>query len=253
MSDVVVWIVYALLATVRLTIGLAATPLFSAFRIPMLARLVLVIALGGLAAQASPHLVNNAQRVLQLQFLLPAVAHEMVFGLLLALGVHVAFACLSVAGRLMDTQVGFNMGAVLDPVSKGHAAVMSSGLDMLAVLLFFVSDAHHIVLSGYFRTFEVLPIGGEVAIEHWMSLALASSVMFSMGFVVAAPVVVALLLADVVVAVVSRNLPQMNVLILSIPLKILLGISILSVGVRLLGPVLHQVLLMPVTLLDKAL
>jgi flagellar biosynthetic protein FliR len=60
-----------------------------------------------------------------------------------------------------------------------------------------------------------------------------------------------LLLADVVVAVVSRNLPQMNVMFLSIPVKVLLGLAVAVVSVRLLGPVTQKVMMVPIDLIDK--
>lgn len=167
---------------------------------------------------------------------MPALGNELALGLLLSVGVHAAFATFAIAGRLIDAQMGFTLGAVLDPVSKGHTAVMASGLNMLAIVLFFVSDAHHLLLAGFFRTFELLPIGHALTVAGWFPVAQGAGAMFALGFVVASPVVIALLLADVVVAVVSRNLPQMNVMFLSIPLKVLLGMAIMAVAVRLLSP-----------------
>lgn len=249
MNDPLLWVQATMLAAVRLTLGLAMTPLFSAFNVPMLARLILILTLAGLAASAMPVELAHAQ--LSAGYLVPAIGNELALGLLLSVGVHTAFATFSVAGRLIDAQMGFTLGAVLDPVSKGHAAVMASGLNMLAILLFFLSDAHHLLLTGFFRTFELLPIGHAMSIDGWLPMAQGAGAMFSMGFVIASPVVIALLLADVVVAVVSRNLPQMNVMFLSIPLKVLLGMAVMGASVRLLSPVIQKVLVLPLSMLDK--
>lgn len=244
------WVQSTLLASVRLGFGLAMTPLFSAFGMPMTARLILVLTLAGLAAGANPIVLGTVDQ-LALPFLVAATLKELTLGVMLSVGVHAAFATFAIAGRLIDAQMGFTLGAVLDPVSKGHAAVMASGLNMLAIVLFFVSDACHVLFTGYFRTFELLPIGGGVSLDGWLPIAQGVGAMFSTGFVVASPVVIALLLADVVVAVVSRNLPQMNVMFLSIPLKVLLGMAVMAASVQLLSPVVHQALLLPLTLLDK--
>ena len=238
-----------MLATARLTLGLALTPLFSAFAMPMLARLMFVLMLASLVV-GLPGTVP-AEMSVSLAYLAPALAREAGLGLMLSLGVHASFATFAIAGRLIDTQLGFTLGAVLDPVSKGHAAVVSSGLSLLAVVLFFVTDVHQLVFTGYFRTFDLLPLGRPWLIDGWYPVVVAAGGMFSMGFVIAAPVVVALLLADVVVAVVARNLPQMNLLFLSIPLKVLLGLSVMAVAVHFLSLVASQVLLMPVSMLDK--
>jgi flagellar biosynthesis protein FliR len=250
MDDTLLWVQTAMLAAVRLTLGLAMTPLFAVFGVPMLARLVLTLSFAGLAAtMALPAVATHAQ--LSVGYLIPAIANELALGLLLSVGVHSAFAAFSVAGRLIDAQMGFTLGAVLDPVSKGHAAVISSGMNMLAILMFFVSDAHHWLLAGFFRTFELLPVGQPLSVEGWLPMAVGSGAMFSIGFVIASPVVVALLLADVVVAVISRNLPQMNVMFLSIPLKVLLGMAVMAVAVRVMGPAVQKALTLPITLLDK--
>lgn len=245
------WFQSVLLASVRLTVGLAMTPLFSAFGMPMLARLLFVLVLAGLAMQAPNAIVPAAS--LDMGFVLPAIGQELAMGLVLSIGVHAAFAAFSVAGRLIDTQLGFTLGAVLDPVSKGHAAVLSTGMSSLAIVLFFVGDAHQLVLTGYFRTFELLPVGQSVDWAGWLPLVQAAGGMFSIGFLIAAPVVVALWLADVVVAVVARNLPQMNLLFISIPLKVLLGLFVMTVALYFMAPVADRALTLPVQMLDKVI
>lgn len=249
MDTLLPWAGSVLLASVRLTLGLAMTPLFSAFGVPMVSRLILVLVFASLAVSGAP---QPAAGLVSLDGgFLSSLMSEMAIGLLMAVGVHTAFAAFAVAGRLIDAQMGFTLGAVLDPVSQGHAAVMASGLNLLAVVLFFVTDVHHLLLAGFFRTFELLPLGQALSVGGWLPMAQGAGMMFVLGFAMASPVVVALLLTDVVVGVVSRNMPQMNVLFLSIPLKVLLGIAVMVVSVRLLGPVAHKVLMLPLTLLDK--
>lgn len=239
-----VWLHLTLMASIRLTLGLVMTPLFSAFGVPALARIILVLAFASFAASMSVD-AHSASLPMDMAALARTVAGEASVGLLMAVGIHTAFAAFAIAGRLMDIQIGFSLGAALDPVSKGHSAVMASSMNILAVLLFFVSEAHHLILAAFFKTFELLPIGQAMGVEGWLPVAQGAGVMFSLGFAVASPVVVALLLTDVVVAVVSRNLPQMNVMFLSIPIKVLLGLVVMVVAVRLLGPVAQKVLLVP--------
>lgn len=251
LDALLLWIQAMLLASIRLGVGLGMTPLFSAFGVPMLARLIVVLTLAGLAAGAQP-IDSLASTQLSFSFLAAASLRELALGVMLSVGVHASFAAFSIAGRLIDAQMGFSLGAVLDPVSKGHAAVMASGLNMLAVVLFFVSDACRALFTGYFQTFELLPLGAGMALDGWLPVVEGVGAVFSIGFLVASPVVVALLLADVVVAVISRNLPQMNVMFLSIPLKVLLGMAVMAASIQLLVPVVHQALALPLVLLDKA-
>ncbi len=250
MDSALLWFHATLLASVRLALGLTMTPLFTAFNVPMLARLILTLVFAGLAASQAVD-AQGAVLSASLGHVLSGLGTEVAVGLLIAVGVQAAFAAFAVAGRLMDVQMGFSLGAVLDPVSKGHATVISSGLNMLAVVLFFVSDAHELLLAGVFRTFELLPLGQPVAVAGWLPVALGAGAMFSLGFIMASPVVVALMLADVVVGVTSRNMPQMNVLFLSIPLKLLLGLVVMITAIRVIGPVMQHVLTLPLSLLDK--
>ena len=75
--------------------------------------------------------------------------------------------------------------------------------------------------------------------------------MFTLGFLVASPVVVALWLADVVLGVLSRNMPQMNVMFLGFPVKVMLGLSILAASMGLMEPLFQKVLMLPVLLVDR--
>ena len=250
MQEWLLWSHAWLLASVRLSVGLAMTPLFSAFSVPVMSRLIIVLALSGLVV---PLALDGGGASLPPDggALIQALGNELAIGLLIAVGVHAAFTALTVAGRVVDIQMGFSLGAVLDPVSKGHSAVIATGMSLLGVVAFFVSQAHHLLLAGVFRTFELLPLGQPLSMGGWFAVAHGAGAMFTLGLALASPVVVALLLADVVVAVVSRNLPQMNVLFLSIPIKVLLGLLVMSVAVRFMGPVIQQVLMLPLGLLDR--
>lgn len=251
MQSLALWVQMMLLASVRLGVGLAMTPLFSAFGMPMIVRLLFVLMMAGLAVQA-PHAIAP-QTSLDMAYVLPAFGQELVMGLVLSMGVHSAFAAFAIAGRLIDTQLGFTLGAVLDPVFKGHSAVLSGGLGSLAVVLFFVGEAHQLVLTGYFRTFELLPVGQPLDWAAWLPLAQAAGGMFSIGFLMAAPVVVALWLADVVVAVVARNMPQMNLLFISMPLKVLLGLFVMVVAIHFMAPAANNALTLPIQMLGKVI
>jgi flagellar biosynthetic protein FliR len=86
----------------------------------------------------------------------------------------------------------------------------------------------------------VFPLGVPPSFDDPMRMLRAAGVMFSAGLALAAPVVLALLLTDVFVGVASRNLPQVNVLVLAIPLKVLVGYLVLSLSVVAWAPVVDH-------------
>lgn len=241
MNEWLLWSQAMLLVSIRLTVGLAMTPVFGGFGIPVLARLAIVVSLSLLSvgsAVSLPAPMGPSDMAL-------AAGREFIIGLAMATGVQAAFAAMSAAGRLMDVQMGFSVGAILDPVSKGHSAVMAGSLNMLAVVVFFVSDAHAVLLSTVCRSFQHVPVWSSLLDRGFEHLLTSGAFMFSMGLAMASPVVAALLLTDLVIAVVSRNLPQMNLLFLSIPLKILLGLAVLLVSLKVLGGVMLKMLAFP--------
>lgn len=242
MNEWLSWSQAMLLVTVRLTVGLAMTPLFGSFGMPASARLALIVSMAALAVGSAGglHVVPMGMPEMAL-----AAGREFLIGLAMAVGVQTAFAAVTVAGRLMDVQMGFSVGAILDPVSKGHSAVVAGGLNMLAVVAFFVSDAHALLLTTVCRSFQRIPVLEKLQEGGLDHLLLAGAQMFAVGLAIASPVVAALLLTDLVIAVLSRNLPQMNLLFLSIPLKILLGLTVLILSLKAMSALILKVLNSP--------
>ncbi|QPF74687.1 flagellar biosynthetic protein FliR [Roseateles sp. DAIF2] len=154
---------------------------------------------------------------------------EFGLGAVLALGVNIGFAVFTFAGRLLDIQIGFGMGQVLDPVSRQQMPVLTGIFHQLALVAFFSSAAFASFLIGFGRGLDLIPVG-----QAWLpGAAVAAAIkgvggLFSLGFAMAAPVVIVLMLMDFALGVVARNLPQMNMFALAIPLKVVAGIAALA-------------------------
>lgn len=161
--------------------------------------------------------------------LIAAFMAEVVIGASLGMGILMAFAAFSVAGRLLDIQIGFGIAQVFDPVSRRQVPILSSLFEQLAIVLFFLVNGHHALLRGLAYSVERFP-PGQFA---WTDLNLFAvlqqvSGMFSLGFALVAPVVFCLFLLEFTMGVFTRNLPQMQIFVLAIPLKIMVGMAALS-------------------------
>ena len=222
------WTATVMLLTVRIAAVLLLTPVLYAVTMPATVRVLVVVALAcivampfGSAAAAEPSDVGS---------LVAAMLREAAVGATLGLGILMAFAGFTVAGRLIDVQVGYGMGQVFDPLTRSRAPVLSAVFGLLATVFFFIVDGHHALLRGIAYSVERFPVGGE-----WAGQAAAEpmvrqvAALFALGFALAAPVVLGLLLVEFALGVVSRNLPQMNMLVMGIPVKILVGLLALSV------------------------
>ncbi len=231
------WLLTVMLLSVRLGVAVGLSPALSSFGLPLFVRTALVFALAVLVAGAVPASPGLEQLVEQPARLLEAVGAEAFVGMLLGLGVHVALAAFALAGRLLDVQIGFGIGSIFDPLTRASANVLATLMSVVGVTLFFLADAHLALASLVGRSAGEFPLGALPAFDDPMRMLVAAGTMFTTGVALAAPVVLALLMTDVLVGMASRNLPQVNVLVLSIPLKVLVGYLVLALSVTAWVPV----------------
>jgi flagellar biosynthesis protein FliR len=222
------WIAGVLLLATRIAALLLLTPVLYAIPVPPLARLLITLGLSCVIALPFAEQMSAAPR--DTGALLRAVLQEAAIGATLGLGVLMAFAGFALAGRLADIQVGFGVAQVFDPLTRTHLPILSSILGLFAVVFFFAVNGHHALLRGIAFSVERMPVGG-----GWSAAGAAepltrqAAVLFGLGFALAGPIVLSLLLLEFALGVISRNLPQMNMLVLGIPVKIVCGLLALSV------------------------
>jgi flagellar biosynthetic protein FliR len=236
------WAFSVMLLTVRLSVAVALSPALSSYGVPTMVRGSLTIALAVLTfANRAPVPDADAWLVTPGAMIAPILA-EVLVGALLGLGVHVLLGAFSLAGRLMDVQIGFAIGSVFDPVTRASSNILGSLLSLIGVALFVISNAHLELARLVATSIDVLPLGAMPALDNPLQPLLAAGSMFALGLAFAGPVVVALLLTDVAIAVTSRNMPQLNVLVLAIPVKVIVAYLVLSIAVLGWGPLMQQAL-----------
>lgn len=222
------WITAVLLLATRIAVVLLLTPILYAVSMPALVRLLVTLALA--CVLAMPFGAQAAVDVQDTGALAVALLHEAAVGATLGLGVLMAFAGFALAGRLVDVQIGFGIAQVFDPATRTRLPIVSAVFGLLAAVFFFLVDGHHALLRGIAFSVERIPVG-----RPWAAGAAADPLLhqgaglFALGFALASPVVLGLLLVEFALGVVSRNLPQMNMLVVGIPVKILVGLFALSV------------------------
>lgn len=154
-------------------------------------------------------------------------ASEIITGLVLGYLTNLAFICGRIAGNFMDIQIGFSMMTIFDPTSQSNATLVERILTMLTVVLFLVIDGHHILITALIDSYNTVHIGKFILGNESAMYALhAFAEFFIIGIKIAMPIVIVLIITDIVMGLVSRTVPQLNVMILGMPVKILLGFSI---------------------------
>lgn len=218
-----------LLALVRSAAWLAVAPPFNHRSIPLQVRAGLAAAL---ALAVTPWVSRQiGTTVYDTPGLLGTVAVQALAGAGLGVLVLILMTAVQSAGSMLDLFGGFSISSAYDPFDNAQAAIWGRFYDLLAVVLLFVINGHLLLLKGFITSFQAVPL-------HAPPLnGLASTVLsdvttyFAAAVEVAAPLLAALFLAQVVMGMVSRAAPAMNVLSLSFPFMILLTILLASLAV----------------------
>lgn len=172
-------------------------------------------------------------------FLFLFVMKEVFIGLAIGFSVRVLFMAVNVAGEIISIQSGFSFARFMDPLSMTQVTVIEQLKNLLAMLLFLTIDAHHILVRAIVASFRDVPIGN-VTIQQSFYQYLINIVgrIFVTGFKIGAPIIVTLLFVELALAMLSRMIPQINIFIEGVPLKILVTILMFSCSLGVIVPVI---------------
>lgn len=166
---------------------------------------------------------------------------EMVLGLTLGLAIRFFFAGIQSGGELVAMQMGFSMITFADPMSGGQTGVIAHFLYMVSTLIFLSLDGHLYLLRGFVETFEYIPAGGlfisDVLVRQILNLA---TMLFTLAVKVIAPVMAALFLVELGLALMSRAAPQIHIMEVGFPLKIAVGFFFVSMLFFMLSEEVRQ-------------
>ncbi|MDD6133836.1 MAG: flagellar biosynthetic protein FliR [Selenomonadaceae bacterium] len=158
-----------------------------------------------------------------------AVLSELFIGWLIGFVAYISFAAITMAGKVMDMQVGFAIVNVMDPTSGQQMPLIGSFLYNLTVIVFLVVNGHHMLIDALFESFKMVPL---LSMEPSLSLSLIianfTTGIFLTGMKVAMPVTFAILLTNVGLGILARTMPQMNIFVVGIPMQLTVGVLILS-------------------------
>jgi flagellar biosynthesis protein FliR len=233
------WLLMVSLISVRLAALLWSTPLFVLGRIPPRVFVLLVIAFGVSLALILPS--ANFVGPLSLGGWVLAALCELLVGLLMAFGLHSAFAAFSFGGRLLDLQIGFGVASLINPASQEQESLLGTVLLAVGVMTFYLIDGHHLIIRAVVQSVEWFPIGRPLVQLPMDAILKQFGLMFSLGVVLVAPVVTTLLLIDIALAMASRTMPQMNVFMVSIPVKIVAGLMVLAASTAFMPGVFRRI------------
>jgi flagellar biosynthetic protein FliR len=158
------------------------------------------------------------------------ILNEAIYGLAMGLIVVVVFSVVKMAGRITERQMGMAMAQVLDPLTGERSQPLGSLLEMIFIILFLSVNGHHLFLLTISRSYEAFPAGSIPTIPVLTDgITQAGLAMFVASLRLAAPMLAAFLLLMVVLAVLARIVPEMNILFVSFPLRVGLGLLMVAI------------------------
>lgn len=165
-------------------------------------------------------------------------AYFIIAGREVLIGILMGFVCtffvhaVEFAGHVLGLQMGFAASTLFDPMSRSEVSVIGRFQGLVAVVLFLVMNGHHVLLSSFASSFSILPPSmSSFAAAAGDQLINATSGIFIVAVRVAIPVVSALFMVEVGLALLSKTVPQMNIFVVGFPLKIAVGLTVLAISV----------------------
>ena len=178
---------------------------------------------------------TSIQEVTSNYFLIIYMFFEVTNGIILGLISNIAFEVVLMAGSLIDVHIGLSMVNTIDPNSETNTTITGNLLHYVALVIFFIVDGHHMLIKSLIESFILLPIGkGLLYGDTMMTMIEIIANYFVIGLKIALPIVLIILLADVCMGLISRAVPQINVMILGLPVKMLIGIIAISISLPII-------------------
>lgn len=168
------------------------------------------------------------------------ILKEFLVGLIIGYVVYFMFNVTYFAGHLTDQQIGFSMANVFDPVTQTQVPISGNLYYFAFCALFVVSGGHRTIISTIFYSFRALPVGSEIIVGNDRLVYLIIELMgkfFVSGVMMALPVMGTILVIDVALGVLVKAVPRMNVFVVGMPLKVLVGL----LAIWLIVPMFAQV------------
>lgn len=161
-----------------------------------------------------------------------AILKEVLAGLIIGFVAYLFFTVVQIAGSLMDMQMGLGVANIVDPLTGVSAPMLGNLKFMLQTMVFLALNGHHYLIGAIMDSYNWLPLDGHVfqtiasgSLAEFIARTFAA--IFLLALQISAPMVVAMFLIDLGLALLSRAAPQYQVFVIGIPIKILLGLAVL--------------------------
>ena len=222
-----------LFVMIRVGATFIAAPVFGAVSVPLQVRIALSGAIGVLVL--GTHAVVPPPQIFALATFL-AVAAEALVGLAIGFVLQIAFAAPLLAGELIGNSMGIGFASAIDPQNGRSSTALGMFMSTLLTLLFLSVNGHLMLVELIVKSYDALPPGHAwLAPKQYRDIALFGGYAFSAGFLLALPVGFLLLCLNLVVGMLSRSAPALNLFAVGLPMSLAVGVVALAVAFPAMG------------------
>jgi flagellar biosynthesis protein FliR len=221
-----------LFAMVRIGAAFIAAPVFSAVSVPLPARIALSGAIGVLVVNVT-HIQPPSDVFSLVSFV--SIASEALIGLALGFVLQIAFSAPMIASEVIGMGMGLGFAAAVDPQNGHSTPALGQFLSILLTLLFLSVDGHLVLVDLVVRSYEVMPPGHWLQPERLLNIALFGGYAFLAGLLLALPVGFLLLCLNIIVGMLSRAAPSLNLFAVGLPASLAVGVVALLLALPAMG------------------
>lgn len=222
-----------LLAMIRPGAALLAAPIFGAAAVPVQIRIILSLAVG-MAALNSAHFVIPPQGIASIHGI-GFIAAEVIAGLSLGFALQIGYSAAFIAGETISNAMGLGFSSMMDPLSGQPTPVVGRFLSIIATFLLLAMDGHLLLIRYIVDSYQALPPGHLMPASAFESIVAFGGNMFSAAVIIALPVTFTLILVQLVMAMLARSAPSLNLFAVGLPATLLAGLLLLALAAPVMG------------------
>lgn len=228
---------WGFLVFARVTSCIFLLPFFSIKNTPALVKIGFGAFFAALLMPVVPSMPLDVD-LMQYAFL---IIRETLVGLTIGYISMLTFSAFRMAGEFVDIQMGFSMAVVLDLQSQSRITLMGQFFYIYQILLFMAVDGHHTLLRAIAYSYTVIPMSSLLKISFVPSVVQLFIQVFALSVRIALPFIVVFVVCDVALGLVARTVPQLNIFIMSFPIKTGAGLLTLIVTLPLLAMMANNI------------
>ena len=220
-----------LLLSIRISSFFLVSPLFSNSAVSLPIRIALVAGLTlALMGSISPPAIEIMSPMGVM-----IIMREAIIGISVGVIFQIAFSAVAMAGEHIALSMGLGFASMIDPANGTQSVVVAQFLNIMLVLIFLVTEGHHVLIRQLVASYKVSPIGADLDPALFMGIVQTAALVFSAALIISLPAIVLLFLINVLIGFMTRVAQQMNIFSIGFPLTILAGFMMIFVSLPTMG------------------